>query len=408
MPKRIYIKESSLSSIMKGRLLPGFLFKMVKAHETSLGDSEIFPSHKGYAYDYIILKQRFSDICDEAERVGIDTSSEDSLMTELSKCVTLCKEMETPIRPQLQKVCENAVNRLFAIPQNMVNIKCELVDRVKIKSGARVMPEIDDEKPLYTFKDIEDIEHSVKAVEKRRVINSMIQGASYIYSNASELYGEDINKLNNKLLPLYERIRVINDYLLFTKKEVISDEKPMQGSYVETRLGDDVTRTIIESQGIIFPLLLHDTIKGLFELFSSHGLPQDRRMAQYIVKKADFLLAEPWDLRLGVKLWENVFGSVEDTNMIPYMFMSLVSMSAHDFNKSMKEILSKTHAGEQIIGKLAMDAEYDKGYQEFQNRINARNVDKTIINDSFFNGAENNGFDLDGEENESDLINEED
>ena len=41
------------------------------------------------------------------------------------------------------------------------------------------------------------------------------------------------------------------------------------------------------------------------------------------------------------------------------------------------------------------DAEYDNGYQQFTNRINARNVDKSLIQDSYFTGADEGGFEID-------------
>ena len=180
----------------------------------------------------------------------------------------------------------------------------------------------------------------------------------------------------------------------------MSDDKPMQGSYVETHLGIDDAKTTIKAQGIIFPLLFHEAIKGLFELFSAHGLPKDREKAQYIIRKADFVLAEPWDLRLGVGLWRMIFGGVEDTNMIPYMFTSFVKIPTDEFNLSVKEILSNTEKGNEIINALMTDAEYDSGYQQFTNRINARNVDKSLIQDSYFTGAETSGFEIDSEEEE--------
>ena len=57
--KKIYINENSIESIVKSKLLPQFLFKMVKGHNTSLGDNDAFPTSGDYPFDYIILKQRF-------------------------------------------------------------------------------------------------------------------------------------------------------------------------------------------------------------------------------------------------------------------------------------------------------------------------------------------------------------
>lgn len=397
--KKIYINEGFMTNVVKGRLLPQFLFKLVKTHTTSLGDNEAFPTSDEYPFDYALLKKRYNEVCDAIDDIGLESLDEDYLMSELSSLVTKCKELETPVRDALEKVCENALNKLFAIPEESINMTFKLVDRIKFKSPIRMRPESSDNLK-YNFKDIADIDLSNKAIGKRRFIDALIQGASYLYANVEGLYIDDIDRINPELPRLYRRIRIINDFLLFTKKEEMSDDKPMQGSYVETHLGIDDAKTTIKAQGIIFPLLFHEAIKGLFELFSAHGLPQDREKAQYIIRKADFVLAEPWDLRLGVGLWRMIFGGVEDTNMIPYMFTSFVKIPTDEFNLSVKEILSNTEKGNEIINALMTDAEYDNGYQQFTNRINARNVDKSLIQDSYFTGAETNGFEIDSEEDE--------
>lgn len=397
--KKIYINEEFMSNVVKGRLLPQFLFKLVKTHTTSLGDNEAFPTSDECPFDYALLKERYNEVCDAIDDIGLESLDEDYLMSELSSLVTKCKELETPVRDALEKVCENALNKLFAIPEESINMTFKLVDRIKFKSPIRMRPESSDS-IKYNFKDIADIDLSNKAIGKRRFIDALIQGASYIYANVEGLYIDDIDRINPELPRLYRKIRIINDFLLFTKKEEMSDDKPMQGSYVETHLGIDDAKTTIKAQGIIFPLLFHEAIKGLFELFSAHGLPQDREKAQYIIRKADFVLAEPWDLRLGVGLWRMIFGGVEDTNMIPYMFTSFVKIPTDEFNLSVKEILSNTEKGNEIINALMTDAEYDNGYQQFTNRINARNVDKSLIQDSYFTGAETSGFEIDSEEEE--------
>ena len=403
--KKIFLRESSIQSVLNGRLLPQFLFKMVKTHTTSLGDNEVFPNGDDYSFDYLILKERFNEVCDTIEELGISDLSEDNLISEMSLLLKECKELETPVRDSLERICENAVNRLFAIPDEILNIKCKLVDKIKFKNAIRLRPESDGD-IKYTFTDVHDIDFSKKAIGKRRVINALIQGGSYLYANIIGLYVDEINRINPRLLELYRTITAINDYLLFTKKEEMTDDKPMQGSYVEVHLGVDDERATISAQGMIFPLLLQETIKGLFELFSAHGLPSDREKAKYIIKKADFVLAEPWDLRLGVGLWKRVFGKVQDTNMIPYMFTSLVSLDTEEFNISMKEILSATQKGDEIVDELMKQAEYDNGYQQFTNRINARNVNKSLIKDSYFTGAETNGLEIDSEDNDEGVIEE--
>jgi hypothetical protein len=92
--------------------------------------------------------------------------------------------------------------------------------------------------------------------------------------------------------------------------------------------------------------------------------------------------------------------------MIPYMFTNLIKQPTEEFADSIREILSSTAKGEEIIDSLMASAEYDNGYQQFTNRINARNVDRSLIKDSYFTGAETNGYEIDSDGESSDVIEE--
>lgn len=401
--KKIYIRENQIN---KDLLLPQFLFKAVRAHETSLGDNPAFPSEDNYAFDYTILKERYRDVYEKVHELGMSTNiNTDELTTMLSKMVTACRGMEKPVRDSLEKICENTVNRIFAIPDGAVNIKCKLVDNISYKISVSVTPEVSSG-DTFKFKDVNDFELSKVAIAKRRFINALIMGAAGIMVSLKEYYQDEINKINPELLPLYDKIMALNEYILFVTKEQMTDEKPKQGSYVEVYVGGNGKKSTIEAQGIIFPLLLHDTLKGLFELFSVHGLPEDKDKREYIIKKSDFLLAEPWDMRLGVPLWNRIFGTIGEMNIIPYVFMYLIKLPAEEFNQTMKELLMNTEKGDEVMSELIAAAQHNDGYQKFKKRINARNVERSVIADSYFTAAELDGFNIDGDENDGDVIEE--
>ena len=397
--KKIYINESQIS---KDLLLPKFIFDAVRSHETSLGDNPAFPGEDDYPFDYTVLKERLRDLHDQMKDIGIPLGNTEELMSHLSMLVRKCKEMEKPIKDSLEKLCENAVNRLFAFPEGAINFKCRLVDKVQYKVSIGITPE-DSHNRKFKFKDISDFELSKGAVAKRRLINSLIMGAAEYYTSMKTLYLEDLNKLNPQLVELYDQIMTLNSYLTFITKEKIDDFHPMQGSFVEVHVGFNGKKSTIEAQGIIFPLMLHDAIKGFFELFSVYGLPRDKEKAKYIISKADFLLAEPWDMRFGVKLWQLIFDRMEladDTNIIPYIFMELVQLPTEEFNIAMKELFMGTEKADELMNTIIKKSKYNDGYQKFKNRVNARNMDRAVIADSYFTASELDSYDIDGEEDE--------
>jgi hypothetical protein len=89
-----------------------------------------------------------------------------------------CKKEEEPIRPQLEKLCENMVNSAFSIPEETVNFKCKLVGKIKPKNSMRILPEDNDFFDGYDFEDVDEAELTNKVILKRRFVNSLIQGLS--------------------------------------------------------------------------------------------------------------------------------------------------------------------------------------------------------------------------------------
>ena len=77
------------------------------------------------------------------------------------------------------------------------------------------------------------------------------------------------------------------------------------------------------------------------ELLSSHGLPEDNELRNYVVNKADFTEAEPWDMRLGPAIWERFTEcfEAEDFNLKHHVYSELCSLPVNEFNRAFKEIM---------------------------------------------------------------------
>lgn len=372
--------------------LKPFIFKLVKNHRTSLGENDAFPPEEDYPFDYKILKERYQDIIKNiVEYDGIDNYDEEFLTNRLEELIKICQEIEEPIRPNLEKICTNVILRLFSIPSDTVDFNAKLVDEVQPEKQFRIKPEVASERK-FDFESLDDFSNANKSVLKRRLINALIQGASYTYSHIDDLYLHDVYKIDKRLVEIYSEISVINDYLLFIKEEKITDEHPMQGGCVDVFLGSNKNKTKINAQGLIFPFLLHELIRGFLELFASHGLPSDNDKAKYILGQADFLMAEPWDLRMGVGLWEPFSKKITDTSVLPYFFMNLCCLPTQEFNDSLKEIFAHTKKGDHILNHMVYNAELDLENQGFVSSIDLKNAEVSLIADGTFSIDEINGM----------------
>ena len=363
--------------------LPSFLFNKVKVHKTSLGNNEAFPPEEDFPFDYKILKTRFEEVINKInEYEDIESLEENYLISLLNKLITQCKEKENPIKEHIEKLCEKIVSETFRIPNETINLNIKLTDKLSPSKQFNLTPPTSKER-TFDFEDLNDFKDSEKVILKRRLINSLIQGASYEYSTKTVIHLDEISSLLSDLKPLYERIIVINDFLLFTKKESITDDKIHQGAIVEVLLGRGDEKTEINVQGLTFPFLLNETFRGMFELFAAHGLPQDIDKANYILQQADFLLAEPWDLRMGVTLWNILSENVYGYESMPYFFMTLCEMNTDEFNLNLKEVFAQTKKGKQFIIDLneyaLKEAEYDSDIEP----LDINDVDNELITDAY-------------------------
>ena len=363
--------------------LPNFLFKRVKEHKTSLGNNEAFPPEEDYPFDYKILKDRYNDVVENIKAYGdIESLDENYLISLLNNLITQCKEKEKPLKEQLEKLCKKIVSETFRIPNETITLNITLTDKLEPTQKYQLTPQTSNERS-FDFDDLEDFHNAEKSILKRRLINSLIQGASYEYMTKCVMHLDEITTLLSDLKPIYERIIAINDFLLFSKEESITDEKIHQGAIVEVMLGRGGDKTEINVQGLIFPFLLNETFRGMFELFASHGLPKDLDKANYILTHSEFLLAEPWDLRFGVNLWKIVSDNVYGYESMPYFFMTLCEMPIEEFNANMKEVFAKTKRGKQFIIDLNEFALKESEYESDIEPLIIQDETDDLITDAY-------------------------
>lgn len=363
--------------------LTDFIYNIVNSHNTSLGNNAAFPSREDVAYDYHVIKCRFEEVIENINSEFGYLPSTDDALSLLSEYVTLAQKKEEPLKDQLETLVTNIVNEALATPRETVILRTSLVNKIEPLNDIRVMPEDDnDGNKEYSFEDVEEIDLSNKVIMKRRFINSLVQGVSYSLM-LQYLDDDRIYEWDDELVDIYYKIIYLNDYLLFTKKEKISEKNPQLGAYVDVDLGEGEFKTEIDAQGVIFPFLLQETFRGFFELFGSYGLPDDKTKANYIIHRADFLLAEAWDLRLGVKMWKDIETCypVSQTSYLPYIFTAIVALKGDEFNDMVKNLLCHTKKGQGFVQNIVDDLQYDQDYQQFKQDIELANLEKCLIND---------------------------
>lgn len=378
--ERDIISESLLKSE-----LPSDILYAIYQNNTSLGNNPAIPDIYGTPYLYHVVEKAFDKAKETLKEIGsIDDVKGNSIKEVLARLIKLCQEKERPYRNQLEKICFDYVIDQFGVPKDMVDILVELKDKIEINLNTVRIDPADGED--FTLDSLVDAMSIKKEVFKRRLLDVLCLGAGVSVSNSINNYKEDIAKIDPMLPDLYFKILSLNNYLLFeTENFDITDKNPRQMGTVEIFLGKEDDKVRIKAQGMIFPVLLCEMVRGFMELFISHGLPTDRDKAIAVIEKSDYLKAEPWDMRLGPSLWKLFKKSTNDVDFtqMPYLLKRVSSLDIRKFNFLFKEIFASTKKGKEIMSVLSDKARKDCEYDDFLGRMDLMNKDKGVITDEY-------------------------
>ena len=393
--KHIIITEEQEKALKESILLNSFpedIADAVYKNKTSIGNNPALPNIFEKGYIEKLVEKRFKGCVDELKKIGeIDDVPDTDMQTVLGKLVLKCQKLEEPHRPELEKIVANYLIDLFGIPDDSIQMELSLVDDVDLSSSSIKLDPADGDE-FIEYEDVLDAESIKDEVYKRRLIDAMSMGAGMKISSNIKDYMEEIYEINPALINLYRKILALNDYLLFTKEDIgMTEEDKHQFGTVEVVLGQVEESPKILAQGVIFPILLSEAVRGLMELFASHGLPQEFEKAQSVLSKSDYLKAEPWDMRIGPALWEIVsdsFGDGVKTDLIPYLYKRISQLPVKKFNFFMREVLAKTRKGKRMMAKIAEKAQYEKEYSGFEDKMSKFSTDKNVIMDEYIHPDE--------------------
>lgn len=360
--------------------LPKNIINNILNNHTSLGEHPSFPPDEEESF----VLQIVSNFYDYLNKL-VPVNEETDLSKDINNLLLTIKDKEKNSNNDLEELVIKYINDLFKIPENTLNIKCNIVDNID-NSSQRLLPEKTDD---FSFDSIQDMKYLTEEIYKRRMLNALITGASLYYSNDISSYVQDLFAINDELPHLYKKILLYNNKIIYLSNKELTDNSSMEAGKVDVYLTQNQQPVEINSQGIIFPILLEETIKGILELAISHGLPHNKEKADYIIKKSDFRLAEIWDIRLGLPLWIRILKTIEDNGYdlkevgINFFFMFLSEKEPEDFNLFLQEVFRKTKLGNKLLCELLDFIIKNKEEDEFNDYINTHNLENTI-EDGYF------------------------
>jgi hypothetical protein len=341
----------------------------LRNHTHSLGKHPIFPEGDECSFEEKIVGDRFNEIVKRYKRTyEVDNVDEQELIASSILLLNNVNKLESTHKNELEKLAIKMIREEYDMDEDVVEIHAKLVDSVNSEGTKK------NKKPISVnidFDNHEQITNLKDEVYKRRFMNALIQGASMKCNNMFHMVEDELIDIDPKLPNKYAKLMASADYMYFIIPNISNGIK---GGMVKVKFPTkDNPKAIIYAEAMVFPVLINELVKGVMELLSAHGLPKDKNMGQYVIDKADFLDAEPWDMRIGPGLWTRFVNmiDVDDFNLKHHILVDLVSLPVKEFNIKMREIMANTKEGKKIIKDIVDNIKEEFKQDEFNESMNA-------------------------------------
>ena len=361
------------------RMEPG-IERKITGKQTPYHDFPAIPEMDG---DFIelISSKRFKDSVAKVRSAMGDTrviqgnNPLQSLMMSVMQSMQRLIMIQMQNKEQLENLAVELVRKEMGIPEDAMQFKAELVMQpMGAAGGMQEKPEMPSEEEIEEF--MGDMEQFNLERAKRRFINSLIQGAAFKGGHMFNLVRNEINDINPQLMDLYTTSQALMEHAYWLYPDMENMAGSGGGQMGQSEVDEETDPPTVKGKAVTFPLLVHELVKGVYEVFGTHGLPDDPRQQEMILKAEDTLPAEVWDSRLGPIFWEKFLATYpmelfdDDMKQIQhYLFMRFSALSADEFMRVAKLILKGDPKGNKFIQDMVNEIVRELKDQEYKDAM---------------------------------------
>jgi hypothetical protein len=390
------------------RMEPG-IERQITQRKTPYAEHPALPQDGDNDFVELISSQRFKDSVDKVRRFLGDTTPIQGnnpmmgLMSSVMRSLQQIKQVEGQHKEYLENLAVNLVKKELGIPEGQLQFDVELVSgSMGASEGMQNKAEEPDEEDVEeAFKESEEhqeeIEDFMDSMEKfnlekakRRMINSLVQGAAFKGGHMYTLVSDEINRLNPELLNLYGVTQSLMEHLYWLYPDMEGMAGGGSGQMGQSEADPETDPPTIKAKAFTFPLLVHEIVKGIYSLYGDQGLPNDPVQRSMVVGAEDTLPAEIWDSRLGPIFWEkfrNVWPDKlyeeDQRHLQQYLFMKLSQLEAKDFITLAKAIMADKPEAKKMIDRMVNEIVEILKKHEYESKMSDEDSDDDDYNDDF-------------------------
>jgi hypothetical protein len=374
--------------------------------EASLKDNPGIPGEGGKEGDYLSkVEGRAKEKLDSLQRRhGAD-------IPRFMSFVSRAKQIQAGKEKDLEKLAEDAIRAYYGsiLEEVTLNIKFPKEDQIK-KSMEKVQAEPPEMPQLKELKDA----NIISEIQKRKIANNITQGEAKntklilnlpeVRDGLTRILGQEQGTEYKDLLNKITEIAGFFDWQIPMEVQLemwTADKSGFSGSVTvewntdeeenseelaqrilsELENGTEVpeeaeelfaqTGPTINALGTDFAMLLHESVKGIYELIAAVGIPDDEETAETVIMNTDSLADEIEDLRYGPEIAADLRDFIStfpeyDTipNLREHVFGKMMAMDAKDFLDLMYMILNEDSKAKPVVQEFIDEVAEEIGKYE--------------------------------------------
>ena len=252
--------------------------------------------------------------------------------------------------PEIIEAEKNHITTLEGIAVDMVTQAYPIIDYANIRIDAKIVtmgniaippPSEEEESPPNP----EFLE------AKRRIINGITQGASIRGSFAFYLFKEYLDLLDDTLVDKYGEILKLSFGIYDSEEAIamllamIAQNKNMPGGESQMEYDEEAQQFVIKARAICFPMLVHEIVKGLYEIVGTQGFGKDKEQNKAVIGAVDKLSNEPRDFQYGKFIYDalnNLYGesNINDARVRELFFTEVYKLDEEEFVNFIENLIN--------------------------------------------------------------------
>jgi len=362
---------------------------------------------------------------EEQQRMGVrsgDRGQEMQVGGQLMQDLRNSQRLTSGKEEELSKLATDLISSIYGDLLKRYDVELD-IKLVKPREVKNFMDEAEEsEMDMESFREVTD-EDVKNEIHKRKIANLLIQGkakgikelldSSIVQDGVREIFGEKSEEIITTWKRMTDNADKL-DWLADPQQRAMMMEINPEGfagashvSWKPKKSGDEdeeeytewtgdeseddmfememeeLTKTpVVRAVGVDFPMLLHETVKGIYELLATPGLPEEESVAQTVLMNTG-LKDEPEDWKYGPRIAKDLTAFLNENERIdeiPYLreefFRTLLdreTMSTEDFLELVKGILMKTPEArakvDSMIDDLINDLDYEGQMRRYEEEM---------------------------------------